>query len=112
MESVQVEHFNDVMMPLSPLFQYYNTRKRLRTVNQDSGASLRDAVKTAVTYGVCAEEEWPYDVTHWKDLPSQVAYDDVNKTKIIGYYRIDNFQELKQSLAAKNPVVFGAPGTL
>src|ERR1035437_2887293 len=38
---------------LSRLFVYYNERGIEDTVNQDSGAELRDGVKALATYGVC-----------------------------------------------------------
>ena len=45
---------NDLFMP-SRLFVYYNERVLENTVNQDSGAYLRDGIKSLVQYGVCNE---------------------------------------------------------
>src|SRR5439155_15267059 len=44
----------------SRLFIYYNERVREGTVDQDSGARIRDGIKSVVKQGVCPEDEWPY----------------------------------------------------
>ncbi|MCA1725167.1 MAG: peptidase, partial [Thermomicrobia bacterium] len=46
--------------PLSRLFIYYNARKLRGTEGTDSGAHLRDALKSINTVGACDEQQWPY----------------------------------------------------
>ncbi|WP_220456053.1 hypothetical protein [Candidatus Liberibacter sp.] len=47
----------------SRLFIYYNERLIEGHVNHDSGATLRDGIKTLHKIGVCSENTWPYDGT-------------------------------------------------
>src|SRR6202165_1186536 len=43
----------------SRLFIYYNERAIEGTVSIDSGAQLRDGIKSVASDGVCPEAEWP-----------------------------------------------------
>ena len=45
----------------SRLFIYYNERAMEGNTGIDSGAQIRDGVKSVATLGVCPETEWPYD---------------------------------------------------
>src|SRR3954469_8674735 len=45
----------------SRLFIYYNERTIEDSVNEDSGAMIRDGIKTVAKQGVCPEKMWPYD---------------------------------------------------
>jgi C1A family cysteine protease len=47
----------------SRLFIYYNERAMEHTVATDSGAQIRDGVKSVNKLGVCPEPEWPYIAT-------------------------------------------------
>src|ERR1035438_6777523 len=44
----------------SRLFIYYNERVMEHSVASDSGAQIRDGVKSVNQLGVCPETEWPY----------------------------------------------------
>src|ERR1700690_159149 len=44
----------------SRLFIYFNERNMEHTVATDSGAQIRDGVKSVNQLGVCPEPEWPY----------------------------------------------------
>lgn len=46
----------------SRLFTYWNERYLAGTINEDSGASLRDGMKTICADGMVPETEWPYDI--------------------------------------------------
>lgn len=109
MESIELEHFKTPMINLSPLFLYYNTREYQGAVEEDSGATLRDTIKTASKLGVCSENLWPYGQDKLFVEPPSAAYREAgNKSfKINNYYRVSGLKELKQALAAKNPVVLG-----
>src|SRR5512136_1829682 len=50
---------------LSRLFIYYNERVIEHTVNTDSGAMLRDGIKTLAKQGACPEKSWPYDIARF-----------------------------------------------
>lgn len=93
----------------SRLFIYYNERVLEGHVSQDSGAQLRDGVKTVATQGVCDETLWPYDITKFAKKPTKTLYTKAKKNIAIQYTRLNNMNinELKSCLAAGNPFVFG-----
>jgi len=92
---------------LSRLFLYYNTRLIEGTVGYDSGAMIRDAVKSAAETGVCIESLWPYCTLKYKKTPKAKCYINATTHKSTAYLRIENFDELKSNLAEGYPVVFG-----
>ncbi|WP_221452678.1 C1 family peptidase [Mucilaginibacter sp. FT3.2] len=93
----------------SRLFIYYNERALEGHVSQDSGAQLRDGVKTVSTLGVCDETLWPYDITKFAKKPTKTLYTAAKKNLAIQYTRLNNMNinELKSCLASGNPFVFG-----
>src|SRR5438445_13260812 len=60
----------------SRLFIYYNERVIEGTVRSDSGAQIRDGIKSVASQGVCPETEWPYDITKFEQKPPSKAYAD------------------------------------
>lgn len=107
-ESLMLEYPDDrEYAKLSPLFLYYVTRSLRRRQRQDSGASLRDAMKAASTFGMCSEMAWPYDPSKFTQKPPSEAYVDAQRFKIRKYYRINDLQDVKMALACRNPVVLG-----
>ena len=58
----------------SRLFIYYNERVIENSVMSDSGANLRDGIKTINTQGVCPEPTWMYNLTQLTTKPSAIAY--------------------------------------
>jgi C1A family cysteine protease len=61
---------------LSRLFIYYNERVMEGTVGTDSGAMIRDGIKTVNAVGACPESEWPYDIARFTEKPSDACYAD------------------------------------
>src|SRR5579872_7056625 len=53
----------------SRLFIYYNERVIEGTVRSDSGAQLRDGIKSVASQGVCPEPEWPYNIAKFTTKP-------------------------------------------
>lgn len=92
----------------SRLFIYYNERKMMGTVNRDSGAYLRDGIKSIAKKGVCKETTWPYDITKFKNKPVAEAYAEALNHQAIQYQRISsNMTGMMQCLADGYPFVFG-----
>src|SRR5664279_258547 len=58
---------------LSRLFIYYNERVMEGTVGTDSGAMIRDGIKTVNAVGACPESEWPYDIARFTEKPSDAC---------------------------------------
>lgn len=92
----------------SRLFIYYNERAIEGHVAQDSGAQLRDGIKTVAQQGVCPETEWPYDVSQFATKPSAAAFKDALKNKAVQYQRlVQDLNQMKGCLASGYPFVFG-----
>lgn len=92
----------------SRLYIYFNERLIEGTVNQDSGAQLRDGIKAIAGYGFCSEEVWPYDVSKFKVKPSVAAYSEARLHKALQYERVgQTANEIKQALAGGYPIVVG-----
>jgi C1A family cysteine protease len=92
---------------LSRLFVYYNERVIEGTANQDSGAFLRDGIKSLAKQGVCLEAEWPYRVSDFAKKPAAKCYRDAKKHQITSYHRIASVTEMRTCLAEGFPFVFG-----
>jgi len=92
----------------SRLFIYYNEREMEGTVESDSGAQIRDGIKTVSKQGDCPEEEWPYDINRFAEKPPENCYADAIKHKAVQYQRVvRTLNQLKGCLAAGYPFVFG-----
>ena len=92
----------------SRLFIYYNERVLINTVNSDSGAYIRDGIKTMNKDGVCPENEWPYDIAKFTQKPPAKCYKDALKSQIKSYRRLINtLNQLQGCLAEGFPFVFG-----
>jgi C1A family cysteine protease len=95
------------LVRLSRLFLYYEERRLQGTIDEDSGASIRDGMKVLAQIGVCPEEDYPYDVSRFRDAPSAKALANAAQYKIAEYHRVINLQSLKAALSEGLPVVFG-----
>ena len=94
---------------LSRLFVYYNERVIGGTVAEDSGAFLRDGIKTLAKQGVCTEAAWPYatDAKTFTEKPPAPCYTAAKKHRILSYHRIETGAEMRACLADGSPFVFG-----
>ena len=93
----------------SRLFIYYNERVIEGTAGSDSGAQIRDGVKSVATTGVCPEADWPYDITKFAmKPPDPPCYVDAAKNVATSYQRVPQIiNQMKGCLAAGYPFVFG-----
>ncbi|MCZ7355935.1 MAG: C1 family peptidase [Candidatus Methanoperedens sp.] len=92
---------------LSRLFIYYDERAFEHTVASDSGAQIRDGIKTLAKKGVCSENCWPYDISKFTVKPSPPCYKEAASHKITSYQRIQTVDEMRACLADGYPFVFG-----
>jgi C1A family cysteine protease len=92
---------------LSRLFVYYNERVIEGTTGQDSGAFIRDGIKSLAKLGACPEPEWPYRIRDFTKKPSAKCYSDAKKHQITSYHRISTLEEMRTCLADGYPFVFG-----
>jgi C1A family cysteine protease len=112
----------------SRLFIYYNERAMEGTVSSDSGAQIRDGIKSVVNLGVCPETEWPYTLgtckmigedpttgddiydtgPKFKQKPPKACYTDATKFQVLQYQSVMNvLPQIKGCLAEGFPFVFG-----
>jgi len=105
----------------SRLFIYYNERSMENTVATDSGAQIRDGVKSVSHLGVCPESEWPYIATPanpttniWppgakpEEKPTPNCYADALQHKAVTYESVSrDLTQFRGCLAAGYPFVLG-----
>jgi len=92
---------------MSRLFLYYNERALEGTTGQDSGAMIRDGIKTLAAQGCCVEDKWPYLISKFKLKPSTGCYTDGLKHQVTSYQRISDLNQMRACLADGFPFVFG-----
>lgn len=104
---LQIEQGRPSVRP-SRLQIYYDARAREGTVNQDSGAQIRDAVLGLVVQGACSEDDWPYDPACFAMKPPARLYAKAAQQEVLQYMRVDNTnrEELLRAIAL-GPVIFG-----
>ena len=103
--------------PFTPsrLFIYYNERAMEGTVSSDSGAQIRDGIKSIAKLGVCREDPtWPYDADPFPPnnrltvKPPDAAYTEAQAYVAIQYQRVSQIlNQMKGCLASGYPFVFG-----
>lgn len=77
----------------SPLFTYYATRKLNNLQDQDSGASIRDAIKSTAKDGVAMERYWPYDTSKYTENPPEDVWANAEKHQTLQYFKVDDFDK-------------------
>lgn len=96
----------------SRLFIYYYERVLNGTVDQDSGAQIRDGAKVVSTQGVPPETDWAYDINRFAEEPPSGAVDDAQKEKALEYLRIQiggPGAPMRSAVSQGYPIVFGFP---
>lgn len=92
---------------LSRLFLYYKERELEGTINEDSGATIRDGMKVLKKIGVCPEDDMPYDVTKFTEPPSPHAEAHAREYRVASYYRLRSIRDIRQCLNEGYPIVIG-----
>lgn len=93
----------------SRLFIYYNERVQIQTELSDSGAFIRDGIKSLNKDGVCPESDWPYKIEKFTQKPPIQLYQKALKNQVLQYMRLENWKmnQLQTCLAEGYPFVFG-----
>lgn len=101
----------------SERFTYYATRVNiLNWAPEDSGAYVRDAVKSLVKYGTCLERTFAYN-NDCRTAPPQAAYNEALKYQALSYAKFEDgkneaerrqlIETLKANLDAGLPIIGG-----
>ncbi|HET7445558.1 MAG TPA: C1 family peptidase [Solirubrobacterales bacterium] len=92
----------------SRLFIYYNERAMEGTIDSDSGAMIRDGIKSVAKQGSCKEENWPYDISEFRTKPPRPCYAEGKQNQAIRYLSVaQSLSQMKGCLAEGYPFVFG-----
>ena len=92
----------------SRLFIYFNERTLEHTVATDSGAMIRDGIKSVASQGVCSETLWPYQTTAFAQKPPAPCYREALHHQVVAYHRLlQTADQMKGCLADGYPFVFG-----
>ncbi len=115
--AIAAAHFHDQVKQMikgttlftpSRLFIYYNERSAEGTVMDDSGAFIRDGIKSIAREGVCSETLWKYDITRFKSKPPAKCYTEALKHQAVQYFRVGQTLDLIRACLAEGwPIVFG-----
>ncbi len=93
----------------SPAFLYWVARETRGAANEDSGASLYSIIKVATEKGVCPEEDMPYNADTFALQPSDSAYDEAQKCKVVEAKTVNvKIKDIKSALADGYPVIVAA----
>jgi C1A family cysteine protease len=92
---------------ISRLFIYYYERLILGTVNYDSGAYIRDGIKSTNKYGASLESYWPYNIKKYRQEPIIEAKNDALNRKVTRYERITNLEGFIDALSNGYPIIMG-----
>lgn len=99
--------YPDYWVNLSRLFVYYNARIYEGTVDEDSGATIRNTLKGLARYGVCRESLWPYNISRFAIVPSPEAYAEALHRQITTYKRLTSIEDILDAINTYYPVVSG-----
>lgn len=92
----------------SRLFVYYNERSMEGTVLSDSGAAIRDGVRSVNRQGACDESLWPYDITQFATQPPPNCYQAAAQHRALLYQRVpQQLAHMKAVLASGLTFIYG-----
>jgi len=92
----------------SRLFIYYNERWMNGTIDSDTGAGIREGIKTVAKRGVCPEWWWPYKIRKFRSKPSRKCYREAKKHPTLVYHRLmRKLAHMKICLASGYPFIVG-----
>jgi C1A family cysteine protease len=117
--AIDFERIRQGLQPFYPsrLFVYYNERSMEHTVESDSGAQLRDGIKSVSKIGACSESSasgtpgeaiWPYEIDQFDQQPPKPCFAEAKLDRVLAYMRVpQTLAQLKGCLASGYPFVFG-----
>lgn len=98
----------DRKFQVSRLFLYYEARRAIGLIDEDSGCHIRDAMRVAFNIGVPRETGWAYKEDRFAHEPPRHSYKSAPYHKITSYRSVAvNNDEIRLALSLGAPVVFG-----
>ena len=108
--ALEFEENRQKKFPIMPsrLFIYYNERVMENSISSDSGAQIRDGIKSVVHLGACSERLWPYIENKFANKPTVKCFKDALNFEALVYESLaGGLNDIRACLAAGFPVVFG-----
>ena len=108
--AIQFDQIKQSQTPFTPsrLFIYYNERVIEETVSEDSGAMIRDGIKSVNVLGAPPETDWPYVIARFTRKPTAKAFRKAKAHQALSYARVcQNEDDLCAALASGFPFVYG-----
>jgi C1A family cysteine protease len=100
--------YNDPTFSPSRLFLYYNQRLLDNTISIDNGSTLTQGINALIKYGVCSENNTPYNISNFKNKPNNISYIEGLDHQIISASRVlQTLDSLKGCLRSNQPFVVG-----
>lgn len=93
---------------MSPLFVYYNARKISGMEMMNAPILAAHAPAALMAWGVCDDDNWPYDLNRFNLPPPQEAYRNASVLQAVQFARLGSLDEIKASLSAGIPAMFGS----
>ncbi len=91
----------------SPLFVWWNARRRERTLGQNIGVYSRTVMKTLHQEGICPRDLWPFIGKLYHKRPPAKAFRAGERIRIQGYQRCTSRKAVRSALSAGLPVFVG-----
>lgn len=92
----------------SRLFLYYNTRVIENNVNTDSGATLRNTMRSLRSSGICKETSWAYQDSLLFQQPTTDCYTEALNYQALSYASVNiNLTSMKNALQSGFIFVIG-----
>lgn len=92
----------------SRLFIYFNERLLEGTTNSDSGATIRDSIRSINKWGYCPESSWPYNIQAFATTPPQTCYQSAKSDVVRNYGSVPQALNVMQNVLANGyPFVGG-----
>lgn len=92
---------------LSESFLYYNARdlNENTSVEKDTGSTFYHCIKSLETFGICSEEDCPYDPNTFNKKPSETAYENAKNNMVSEALNVDlSVEAIKSAVEDGYPV--------
>lgn len=91
----------------SRLYIYYNTRLIMDTIGYDSGASIRNTMKSIAKYGICDEIDWTYFKPNLTVRPFDSCYQEGYARQALSYASIPISISNMKAVLQSHPFIIG-----
>lgn len=99
---------NNKNVDISELFIYYNTRDLRGDLNEDSGATLLEAINSVKEKGACLTKNYPYSIENFSKTPSETAFTEGQHQIVEKACRVNIAEkDFKHAISSGHPIIIG-----